>query len=367
MLILSVLSIFIISFATTSVAARTDHEDPQGRVYIMTNSVNGNHVIAYDRASDGSLSLLGSFSTNGKGTGSGLGNQGGLALTNDGKWLLVVNAQSNDVSVFHANDKGLELTDRVGSNGVMPISVTVQDHLVYVLDTGGKPGIGNIAGYRLNGQGELSPISGSVQPLSGMTAPAQISFNPNGNILVVTEKTTNKIDTYTVNHDGVASPPTVQASSGSTPFGFGFTNKGTLIVSEAAGGPQGTSAVSSYGINRHGILTVLSGSVPDTQQAACWIVVTGNDRFVYTTNTHGNTISSYKVNSNGRITLLHAVATNTDMGPLDMALSNNSHFLYVFNSGSHTIQGFTVHGNGSLSWTTTVNNIPPGADGLAAN
>src|SRR3989441_7544396 len=119
----------------------------------------------------------------------------------------------------------------------MPISVTVHGNVVYVLNTGGAETNGNIAGYHIN-DGQLSAIPGSVQPLSGVTAPAQISFNPTGTVLVVTEKSTSKIDTFLVNDQGLASAPNVQASSGGTPFGVEFTPSGALIVNETAGAPQ---------------------------------------------------------------------------------------------------------------------------------
>src|SRR2546428_6731428 len=116
----------------------------------------------------------------------------------------------------------------------MPISVTVHGNVVYVLNTGGAETNGNIAGYHLN-DGQLSAISGSVQPLSGVTAPAQISFNPSGTVLVVTEKSTNKIDTFLVNGHGVPSAPNVQASSGGHPLPFDLTPRGAPLATPAAG------------------------------------------------------------------------------------------------------------------------------------
>ena len=339
-----------------------------GAVYIMTNNPAGNQVISYSRGSDGSLTWSGTFATNGLGiaglTGS---NQGGLALSPDGRWLFVVNAGSNDISVFRVRPHGLTLTDEASSQGTMPISVTLHENLVYVLNTGGVSNIGNIAGYQLNEDGKLSAITGSVQTLSGMTAPAEISFNPSGTVLVVTEKTTNKIDTFTVNGQGAASTPNVQASSGGTPFGFDFTSSGTLIVSEAAGGPSGTSAVSSYSISNSGSLTTISASVPDTQLAACWLVVTGNGRFAYTANAHSTTISSYTISGSGKISLLESKAASVGGTDLDMALAHNSRFLYVFDNGDHAIVSYQVHADGSLTWLQTTSGIPAGADGLAAD
>jgi len=334
-----------------------------GAVYIMTNDPAGNQVTRYDRASDGSLSFSGKFSTGGLGaTGLAGSNQGGLILSSNGGTVLVVNAGSNDISIFQVDQKILSLTDRTSSNGIMPISLTINDRLIYVLNSGGASGKGNIAGYMLDKEGELSPIAGSVQPLSGITAPAQISFNPEGTVLVVTEKSTSIIDTFTVNMHGVASAPINHASSGNTPFGFAFNNRGTLIVSEAAGG-----ALSSYTVSSSGSLTTISGSVPDNQLAPCWVVVTGNSKYAYTTNAHSGTISSYTVDRNGVIHLLQSIAATTGSGDIDMALTRNSGYLYVSIISSHSIQGYKVHDDGSLSWVTTITGIPVGADGLAAN
>lgn len=366
--ILGLFALFIVAFSSGRVVAPANAQGLVGSVFIMTNSPSGNQVIAYGRAPDGTLTWQANYATNGLGiTGLAGSNQGGLVLSQDGRWLIVVNAGSNDISVFSVSPTGLTLTDKASSQGTMPISATVNGNLVYALDTGGVSGIGNIAGFHLNSNGQLSAISGSVQPLSGMTAPAQISFNPSGTVLVVTEKSTSKIDTFVINGQGIASAPNVQASSGGTPFGFDFTSSGVLIVSEAAGGPSGTSAVSSYSISGSGSLTTISGSVPDTQLAACWLVVTGNGQFAYTTNTHSTTISSYTVAGNGQISLLNSKAAIVGGADLDMALARNSRFLYVFDKGDATIIAYQVHADGSLTWIQTTSGIPAGADGLAAN
>jgi 6-phosphogluconolactonase (cycloisomerase 2 family) len=365
--ILGLFALFIVAFSNSRVIAPANAQGIVGSVYIISNSAIGNQVIAYSRAPDGTLTWRANYATNGLGiTGLTGSNQGGLVLSENGRWLIVVNAGSNDISVFSVNHKGLTLTDKTNSQGTMPISVTVHGDLVYVLNTGGAESIGNIAGFNLN-DGKLSPISGSVQPLSGMTAPAEISFNPEGKVLVVTEKSTSKIDTFLVNDAGVASAPNVQASSGGTPFGFDFAPSGTLIVSEAAGGPLGTSAVSSYSISDTGSLTTTSASVPDTQLAACWLVVTGNGRFAYTANAHSTTISSYTITGNGSISLLNSKAATVGGTDLDMALARNSRFLYVFDNGDHAIVAYQVNVDGSLTWLQTTSGIPAGADGLASN
>ena len=132
-----------------------------GSVFTATNSTSGNQVIAFRRSADGSLSSPAYVSTGGTGSGAGLGSQGSVTLSEDGNWLLVVDAGSNEVSSFEVGDNGaLTLRGKAPSGGTMPISVTIHGNLVYALNAGGT---GNISGLRLNGDGSLSPIAGSTR------------------------------------------------------------------------------------------------------------------------------------------------------------------------------------------------------------
>jgi len=70
-----------------------------------------------------------------------------------------------------------------------------------------------------------------------------------------------------------------------TPFGFDFAGNHRLIVSEAFGGAVDASAVSSYRVDGDGDVDVVSASVPTTETAACWIEISQNRRYAYTTNT----------------------------------------------------------------------------------
>ena len=185
---------------------------------------------------------------------------------------------------------------------------------------------------------------------------------------MVTEKDTSLIDTYEVDGDtGLASGPSPQVSVGATPFGFAFDRRGRLIASEAFGGAAGKSAVSSYALE-DGVIDPISPSVGTTETAACWIVVTKNGRFVYTSNTGSGSISGYRVSHDGGLTLLDADGQTglTGPGPIDMALTRNSRFLYSLNSGDGTIGGFRVKADGGLAPIGGASGIPPVATGLAA-
>ena len=366
-IILAALFLLPLIAAFTSPAAADDDENSPGAVYTITNAASGNEVVVYERSANGSLSFQAAYSTGGLGSGAGLGSQEAVALSTNDRWLFAVNAGSNQVSVFAVKEHRLKLIEVVDSGGIMPISLTSHDGLLYVLNTGGN---GNISGFAIDQDGSLSPLAGSIQPLSNggtgaSPGPAQVSFSPDGDMLVVTEKATNLIDTYEVN-DGVAGPPVTHPSAGVTPFGFAFGRRDHLIVSEAFGGAAGASAMSSYKVDNDE-LEVISPSVATTQTAACWVVISKNGKYAYTTNTGSGSISSYRIEKNGAITLLDAQAGLTGDGsrPIDMALSNNGRYLYALGAGSHTISIFRVKEDGSLVALGNVS-VPAGAVGLAA-
>ena len=339
-----------------------------GAVYVMTNAPAGNAVLVFNRAENGALTAAGSYATGGTGTGAGLGSQGALVLSDDQRWLLAVNAGSNSISVFAVFPGGLHLASTTPSGGALPISLTTHDHLVYVLNAGDP---GSISGFVLAPNGQLSPLAGSTRSLSngGVGAapgPAEVAFSPNGRLLVVTEKNTKLITTYTVGQDGLPSAAVPHPSSGITPFGFAFDHQDTLIVSEAFGGAANASAVSSYNVAGDG-LQVVSASSPTHQTSACWIAVTGNGKYTYTTDAASGAISGYAVNQDGSLALLNANGQTAFIGGsvADMAFSLNSRYLYVFAGGAHQVVVFQVNADGSLAQQSNVA-IPAGAAGIAA-
>jgi 6-phosphogluconolactonase (cycloisomerase 2 family) len=343
------------------------HESGPGHVYTLSNQASGNKVMDYRRAADGTLTFAASYSTGGNGTGGGLGNQGAVIMgdDDDGDMLFAVNAGSNTISSFRITDNGLYLKSTVNSGGVQPVSITQHDDIVFVLNAGGS---GNISGFRLSEHGRLHPIPNSTRPLSANNAgAAQISFVNDGKVVAITEKATNKITSYTVSEDGIPGAMHTLTSANTTPFGFAVGNDKKIFVSEAAGGAPGASTLSSYRIQNTGTISLADGPVGANQSAACWVVITNNGKYAYTTNTASNNLSTFRINSSsGNIEVLSAISAPTGMGPIDAALSPNSKFLYVLNSGSHSISAYSISNNASLSNVQTVAGVPAGATGLAA-
>jgi 6-phosphogluconolactonase (cycloisomerase 2 family) len=212
--------------------------------------------------------------------------------------------------------------------------------------------------------------------------PAQVLIDPTGQYLVVTEKGANLIDVYRIHDDGSLSGPTSFASVGAVPFGMAFSptsSRRTLIVADALGGPNNTGAVTSYRL-AGGKVRAISGPVPDTQIAPCWMVVTRDGRFAYTSNADSQSISGYRIQADGTISLLDATGvtgtTPADTFPIEEALSRNSRFLYVLDTrllltppGPATLSGFRIHHDGRLTPVVDPASIslPLSAIGLAAD
>lgn len=366
MLCVSIIAIVAFASLAGIAGAAASPLPEQNAIYTISNAASGNQVIAFTRNDDGTLSKAATYATGELGTGSNLGSQGAVVLSEDGRWLLAVDAGSNAVSVFSVapNGEGLTLVDNVPSGGQIPVSIAFDHHLVYVLNAGGN---GNITGFRLGFDGTLLMIPGSTRGLGSDNAgAAQVSFNSNRTALVVTEKNTNDIATYTLVGAGYVSPPSITPSNGAVPFGFAFDNANHAFVSEA-----GPGAVSSYKIGNDGSVTTISASVVTHQVAACWVVVTKDGKYVYDANAHTTSISGFKVGHDGSITLLNADGITGETGPgsapIDMALSGNSHYLSVLSAANGTIITFQVNPDGSLTQLSITHDASlMGAVGLAA-
>jgi 6-phosphogluconolactonase len=344
---------FVLAGPVLGANASGGDDDRGGNVYTLTNSAAGNAVIVFARSGSGALTMRGTYVTGG--LGGALGSQGSVVTSDDGKWLYAVNAGSNDLSVFRVDDDVLVLTDRKSSGGTQPISVTASHDLVYVVNAASR----NIAGFTVS-HGTLTPIAGSTQSLIGM-GPAEISFSPSGRVLVVSEKATNSLETFVISSHGAAGAPTSFGSAGATPFGFDFGRKDELFVSEAA-----LSSASSYRVEKDGSLTTISAAVPTTQAAACWLVVTKNDKWAYTANAGSDSISKFAIDKDGRITLVQAQAAySAGAHTTDMALAMNSRFLYALDGGTQMISAFRIDPDGALMRLPGVP-VPAGASGLAA-
>ena len=159
----------------------------------------------------------------GEGTGSGLASQGAIQISNDGHYLIAVDAGSNQISVLRIrHDGSLHLVPKgvVSSGGATPVSVAVNDNLVYVANAatgananGTKP---NYSGFTIDFGGHLRPLPKSTVTLPLGSQPADVLFNGPGTSLVGTRAGTSEIDSFVVGRNGLltAAPDSPSARSG---------------------------------------------------------------------------------------------------------------------------------------------------------
>jgi 6-phosphogluconolactonase (cycloisomerase 2 family) len=320
-------------------------------VFVQTDDLAGNQVVAYRRAGDGTLSLAGTYATGGLGgqlTGSvvdHLASQGSLGYDGRHGLLYAVNAGSDTVSVFAVRGDRLALRQVIASGGAFPVSVAVHGDLVYVLNAEGG---GSVYGYRV-ASGRLIPIPGSTRPLGLNPAatpqftntPGQDAFSPDGRQLIVTTKANGSdIDVFGVRANGrLSAAPAVNAEPGAVPFAIAFDPAGDLVIADA-----GTNALSTFTLGPAGDLTPLD-NVGTGQSATCWVAA---DRgLLFASNAGSATVSGYASGPGGALTLLGQTAT--DPGTVDAAATPGGRFLYVQTGGNGVVDEFAVSPGGSLA------------------
>ncbi|HVW86831.1 MAG TPA: hypothetical protein VHB50_19230 [Bryobacteraceae bacterium] len=176
-----------------------DSDDPHGVVYVQTNDYRAGHnaVNAYRRDAAGCLQLLGSYATGGTGVFNfddriGPDDHAQEVIANkDHSLLFTVNGGSDDVSVFNINRDGsltLAHGSPVNSNGIQPVSLGLSGTDLIVVNQDGdpnRPGLQtsthpNYTEFRVVPNGKLVAIPNSTIELPQMSTPTQALVSPFG-------------------------------------------------------------------------------------------------------------------------------------------------------------------------------------------
>jgi 6-phosphogluconolactonase (cycloisomerase 2 family) len=337
-----------------------------GHVYVNDNTAPINTVAGFDRHADGSLTTMAGspFVVGGSGAAHPDASQGSLELSADGRYLLAVDAGSNQISVLRIKPDGSLQPSQgspISSGGLDPVSLGVHGDLVYVANAGpgSSSGDTNYTGFRLNAGGQLRPIPDSTYVLPNDSKPGQVLFNGDGTRLAGTRIATSEIDSFTVGSDGLltaapGSPYDAQAFSPPQGWGqlgseFNPTNPDQLFVSDAhtaAGGAAFPGLVSSFTDAADGTLTPVGAPVANDGGASCWIEISHDGSFLFVVNTASASISSYSIGHGGTLTFLHSTAPGQiGGGAEDARLSPDGSTLWVVESGTDAVTGFSVNGS----------------------
>ena len=351
-------------------AAASDGSGAANHVYVNDGTAGSNTVAVFDRHVNGTLTPApGSpFKTGGAGTGTGLASQGAVQISPDGRFLLAVDAGSDQVSVLRIRDDGTlkQVTGgTVSSGGSQPVSIAIHGDLVYVANAGDDAS--NYTGFRLGDNGRLSPIPRSTVALPAGSQPGDVLFNAPGTKLVGTRVNSSLIDSFVVGRDGrlTAGPGSPYPAQGLGPFGSEFrpTNPDQLFVSNAHDG-AGAGTVSAFTDSSQGQLTSIGASpFPNFDTAPCWVEISHDGRILYSVNTAGGTISRYSIADDGQLTLLGntPVGNTGGLGAVDAQLTPEGSVLYVDESRIASVGAFAVDGGNLTELPSSPFALPAGA------
>ena len=360
-------SAFFAASASAATATADHSGQPHGyaqqSVFVQTDNLAGNALVAYTRNADGTLTLAGTYPTGGLGgmlTGSvadHLASQGSLTYDPQHGLLYAVNAGSNTVSVFAITGNHVELRQVIASGGTFPVSIAVHDGVVYVLNALAG---GSIQGYVVVHGDRLAPIPSwhralGLNPTATpqfVNTPGQVGFTSGGTQLVVTTKANgNDIDVFNLAWSGAPSAaPVVNAEPGAVPFSFVPDGAHGLFLTEA-----GTDALVTFTVNPDGTVTQTASSATG-QAATCWVAAAGD--VLYASNAGSSTLSGFQDGASGLTALGN---TATDPGTVDASASADGHYLYAQTGVNGVLDEFRINSDGTL--TAIGSQSVPGAVG----
>jgi 6-phosphogluconolactonase len=339
----------VLAGAGSAVAAATS--PVVGHTYVNNNLAGANSVSGFARHADGSLTpLSGSpFAIGGVGLGAGLGSQGAIQASPNGRFLLAVDAGSNQISVLKVDGDGFptQVGAPVNSGGVEPVSIAVNRFgLVYVANVGN--GGSNYSGFLLTPLGKLIPLPYTTVAVPEGSGVGDVLFNSTGDRLVGTRDNTSMIDSFTVRLDGHLVPapgsPFVAQSLGPIGSEFSPARPSQLYVSNAHAG-AGLGTVSAFQVARNGVLSPIGNSpVPDGQTAPCWVEISHDGKYLFAINTGSGNLSSYAIQDDGSLQLLGTTAFTNGTGAVDARLTPDGKYLSVTGGRGLVVSTFAVNG-----------------------
>jgi 6-phosphogluconolactonase (cycloisomerase 2 family) len=364
----SLLAATISVFGAAASASAGTASPVVGHTYVNDNTAAANTIAGFARHADGSLTPIpGSpFAAGGAGLGSGLASQGAIQVTSDSRYLLAVDAGSNQISVLRISANGVPVLvgQPVSSGGIQPVSVAVSPSgLVYVANSGA--GGSGYSGFRLNPAGKLIPVPNSTVTVPDGSGLGDVFFNSTGDRLIGARTGTSQIDSFVVLPNGrlaaAQGSPFTGQGLGQLGAEFSPANPSRLFVSNAHNGPL-LGTVSAYNDSFSGQLSPI-GSSPyaDFQTAPCWVEISHDGQYLFTVNTGSGSISSYSINPDGSLTLIGSFPISGGGADIDARLSPDGNYLLIDGAGHNFVSVFAVNGGSLTELPTSPTPLPAGA------
>ncbi|MBZ5718881.1 MAG: lactonase family protein [Acidobacteriia bacterium] len=307
-------------------------------------------------------------------------------------------ANLNQVTGFTVNQTTgalSALSNVLGPNGAGDMVADPSANFLYVSDFAGA-----IDAYAINAAtGGLTPISGSPFQVGSGTGPYGLAIDSVGKFLFLTHVNTQSIYVFTrdANTGALTSVPSspfaandpwqlvvhpsdnflyasntydlmgsisayaIDRSTGALteiagspfttvagwpgPSGLAISSSGKFLYAGLGGTANANHLVAAFSIDSStGALTPVSGSPFTTGDGPFRVVLDQSGKYLYTANSHGNTISAFAIDSStGALTAMSGSPFTTGNFPFALAMDPVGKFLYTANQDSGDISGFSVN------------------------
>jgi 6-phosphogluconolactonase (cycloisomerase 2 family) len=426
-----VAAVAAVAVTIPEIAAAQQSNHRGGHLYMQTNETR-NAIIHYRLAASGTLTEVERVATGGAGSGelspiyhinrpNDFEGAGSVILTPDRHFLFTTNAGDNSVSSFAVDKEGrvtlldVKRTGNTTSGGAKSLAYAPSSRTLFVVHTFGPD---HLRLMSVDAKGKLTarperysvstrdwpnrvPTMAVLSPdgkflLLGTTFDELPSRkNPDGSVIIWIPRpdgtlhiiASNAPDpdgivVFPVGGDGGLGEPSLYDAKGASPFYFAFLHNrpDTFIIAYAV-----SDGLAMGRIDADGKISVISPLVKlDTSAGLpselCWLQVSPDDRFVFTTNFGYSTVSSYRIDGNvlsiakdpagpkvpGDGTF-RALNGTVGSGPSDSWLTPDGAYLYQIYGNASKLVGYATQPDGSLKEITSAKipyNSPQGLAGF---
>jgi 6-phosphogluconolactonase (cycloisomerase 2 family) len=415
--------------AQAEMSKRTGPQPHGGNLYMQTNEVR-NAIVHYRWSESGALTEVECVPTGGAGSGvvspiyhisrpNDFEGAGSVILTPDRRFLFVTNAGDNSVSSFAVSDNGdLTLVDtkRTGNTtrgGAKSLAYTPSSRTLFVVHTFGPD---HIRLMSVDNKGKLTPrperyTVGTTDwprrvPTMAVLSPdgkflilgttfdeLPTAKNPDGSLILWIPRNgklhliaSNAPDpdglvTFPVNEDGSLGKSSLHDAGGISPFYLAFLHgrPDTFVVGYAVSNAVSMGTIDADGKIRIGPLVKINTSSGEPSEL-CWLAVSPDDRFVFSTEFGYSYLSSFHIDAN-RLSIakdpaslkvpgdstFRAIDGSVSSGPSDTWISPNGAYLYQIYGNASKLVGYATRPDGSLQEITSATipyNSPEGLTGF---
>ena len=401
-----------------------------GHLYMQTNETR-NAVVHYRWSASGTLTEAERVVTGGAGSGvlspiyhisrpNDFEGAGSVILTPDRRFLFATNAGDNSVSSFAVSEDGeLTLVDtkRTGngtSGGAKSLVYAPSSRTLFVVHTFGPD---HIRLMSVDSEGNLTPRSERytvgtkdwprrVPTMAVLSPDAKFLIlgttfdelptakNPDGSLILWIPRRDGKLHviasnapdpdglvTFPVNGDGTLGKPSLHDAGGASPFYLAFLHDrpDTFVVGYAVSDAVSMGKIDADGKMSIGPLVKINTS-SGAPSELCWLAVSPDDRFVFTTDFGYSYISSFRIDGNGLSIAkdpaslkvpgdgtFRAINGSVSSGPSDSWVSPDGAFFYQIYGNTSKLVGYAIKPDGSLDEVASVTipyNSPEGLAGF---